>query len=470
VILNAHSATAPLQRAADFCCLGTGYLVAGEIAVRLSSRRLFVFPRDGRWEAQYSTLFLLALLSWVAVTSYSRTYQSNRPNSLSFALGALTQAIILWVPMTIAGVFLLKLPNMSRQFIAYFLAASGIFILSRQTAMSAFLGRLRRFGYHWRSAVILGSPASCETFAKLLTDVYPTGYRVSVRPVSCDAMSRPDTALPLVVHADDVFIVGTNHAQLYESAGSDVIAAMLRLGKRVHIIPGLLNVKLFRQSFGDVAGIPVISLMKGQLGKLQAATKRFADIAISSILLLVLSPLLAATAVLVKLSSQGPVVFTQRRLGLNSKPFRIYKFRTMAANAEEMLTNSPLLYALYLANNFKLPRHMDPRVTRLGSFLRASSLDELPQLVNVLLGDMSLVGPRPIVPAEVDKYGDAAVLFLSVKPGITGHWQVNGRSDLRDYDQRVELDLEYIRDQSLGRDFEILLKTVPVVLRRKGAH
>jgi len=108
-------------------------------------------------------------------------------------------------------------------------------------------------------------------------------------------------------------------------------------------------------------------------------------------------------------------------------------------------------------------------VTRIGYFLRTTSLDELPQLLNVLKGDMSL-GPRPVVPTEVEKYGDAAALFLSVKPGMTGHWQVSGRSDLQAYEKRVELDLEYIRDQSLAKDFEILLRTVPAILRGKGAH
>ena len=142
----------------------------------------------------------------------------------------------------------------------------------------------------------------------------------------------------------------------------------------------------------------------------------------------------------------------------------------MIAEAEEMLKRDSKLRELYVTNNFKLPKGKDPRITRIGAFLRATSLDELPQLFNVIIGDMSLVGPRPVVPAEVEKYGDCVQLLLSAKPGMTGHWQINGRSEIEQYGRRVELDMEYIRDQSLGKDIEILLRTVPAVLLRKGAH
>jgi lipopolysaccharide/colanic/teichoic acid biosynthesis glycosyltransferase len=164
------------------------------------------------------------------------------------------------------------------------------------------------------------------------------------------------------------------------------------------------------------------------------------------------------------------VLFRQKRLGFEGRPFTLLKLRTMRVDAEQMLRDTPALYEKYLQNNFKLPNGEDPRLTPIGKFLRATSLDELPQLLNVLIGEMSLVGPRPIVPNEAVEYGDSAMLFMSAKPGMTGHWQVSGRSEIAEYRQRVELDLEYIRDQSLGKDLEILLRTVPAVLRRKGAN
>ena len=142
----------------------------------------------------------------------------------------------------------------------------------------------------------------------------------------------------------------------------------------------------------------------------------------------------------------------------------------MRTDAEEMLKRDGQLYRKYLENNFKLPEGEDLRVTRLGRILRVTSLDELPQLVNVLCGGMSLVGPRPIVQEELQKYGEYGALLLMVKPGMTGNWQVNGRSRIVKYSERVKLDMEYVRDQSLTADLRILIRTVGAVARMDGAH
>ena len=130
---------------------------------------------------------------------------------------------------------------------------------------------------------------------------------------------------------------------------------------------------------------------------------------------------------------------------------------------------TPELYRKYVANSYKLPKEEDPRISPIGSLLRSTSLDELPQLFNVLRGHMSLVGPRPVVPPEIQEYGDYAKLLLSVKPGLTGYWQVNGRSEITSYDARARLDIEYVRDQSLKTDVDVLFKTIPAVLKRRGA-
>ncbi|HTU54498.1 MAG TPA: sugar transferase, partial [Acetobacteraceae bacterium] len=165
-----------------------------------------------------------------------------------------------------------------------------------------------------------------------------------------------------------------------------------------------------------------------------------------------------------------PVLFSQPRIGRDGIRFRMYKFRSMRTDAEQLLARNPELYAKYVANNFKIPKGEDFRVTRLGRFLRATSLDELPQLWNVLKGEMSLVGPRPVVPDEIQRYGEFAPLLLSVKPGVTGHWQTSGRSRITEYSRRVVLDMEYIRDQSFRTDVEILIRTVGKVARREGSY
>jgi len=172
----------------------------------------------------------------------------------------------------------------------------------------------------------------------------------------------------------------------------------------------------------------------------------------------------------IKLDSKGPVFYRQTRIGRYGRKFYVYKFRTMVENADQILqtylANSPELRAEWLATH-KLKQ--DPRVTRIGTTLRKLSLDELPQLWNIIIGDMSLVGPRPIVDAEVEKYGKCFDLYIQVRPGLTGLWQVSGRNDTT-YEQRVELDEYYILNRSLQLDLQILLKTVFVVLRKDGAY
>lgn len=199
------------------------------------------------------------------------------------------------------------------------------------------------------------------------------------------------------------------------------------------------------------------------------AFKRIIDLVASFLGLVLLSPLLGLVALCVKLDSRGPPIFAQERVGRWGRTFKCYKFRSMRHDAEEVLRSAPELYALYVRHNYKLPQELDPRLTRVGRLLRKYSLDELPQLFNVLLGQMSLVGPRPIVKEELRHYGRWAPVFLSVKPGITGSWAVSGRSDVA-YPERVALELGYVRSWSLSRDIGILWRTIPVVLGTRGAH
>jgi exopolysaccharide production protein ExoY len=167
--------------------------------------------------------------------------------------------------------------------------------------------------------------------------------------------------------------------------------------------------------------------------------------------------------------NKGAALFKQIRIGQDNKKFYIYKFRSMIENADVILKENELLYEKYLKNNYKLDPNEDPRITKVGLFLRKTSLDELPQLFNVLKGDMSLVGPRPIVEDELKEYGHKENVFLSVKPGLTGYWQVSGRSDVG-YPERVDLELFYVYNQSLLFDFQILIKTVYMVIARRGAY
>lgn len=208
----------------------------------------------------------------------------------------------------------------------------------------------------------------------------------------------------------------------------------------------------------------------GVTSKFFTFSKRFIDFSVSLIGLILTSPIYLILWLIYQFGeNKGPLIFKQKRVGKNGELFYIYKFRTMIVDADKKLKENKVLYQKYIKNNYKLEPDVDPRITKLGGFLRKTSIDELPQLINVIQGKMSLVGPRPIVEEELVEYGSKKNQFLSAKPGITGYWQVSGRSSVG-YPERVDIELYYVQNQSLKLDLKILLKTVILVLLKKGAY
>lgn len=194
--------------------------------------------------------------------------------------------------------------------------------------------------------------------------------------------------------------------------------------------------------------------------------KRFFDIVLSIIGSVVLSPVILIVFIVIKLDSEGKAIFGHERIGKDMKKIKVYKFRTMYSNSQEIFDNFTEEQKQEFYENFKLDN--DPRITRVGNFLRKTSLDELPQLFNILKGDMTIVGPRPIVEEEIKKYGNKVEKVFSVLPGLTGYWQANGRSDTT-YEERVKMDMHYVQNRSLLLDFKIILKTFISVIKRDGA-
>ena len=195
--------------------------------------------------------------------------------------------------------------------------------------------------------------------------------------------------------------------------------------------------------------------------------KRIIDIVASLIGLIIISPFFLIIMLLIKLDSKGPCFFIHKRVGKNGKEFGVYKFRTMVQNAEELLKTLTPEQEKEFKENFKMEN--DFRITRVGKILRKTSLDELPQLLNILIGNMTLVGPRPVIKIELEKYGKYKNKFLSVTPGLTGYWQANGRSDTT-YEERVNMDMYYIDNMSLFLDIKIVFQTVISVLKKEGAR
>lgn len=195
--------------------------------------------------------------------------------------------------------------------------------------------------------------------------------------------------------------------------------------------------------------------------------KRCFDIVASAGALLILSPLLILLSLLIRMDSKGPVIFVHKRCGKNGKTLNMFKFRTMYANAQDMIADFTPEQKREWEENFKLVN--DPRITRIGRILRKTSLDELPQLINILRGDMSVVGPRPVVEEELRKYGVNQKKFLSMSPGLTGYWQAYARNDCS-YDQRMQMELKYVEQANLRWDIQILFATIFAVLKGKGAR
>lgn len=195
--------------------------------------------------------------------------------------------------------------------------------------------------------------------------------------------------------------------------------------------------------------------------------KRFIDIIIGTIGLIVCIPIFIIIGIAIKIDSKGPVFFKHKRIGKHGKKLEIYKFRTMIENAEEAMKNFTEEQKKEFAENFKLEN--DPRVTRVGKILRKTSLDALPQIINILKGEMSIIGPRPVVRSELEKYGSNQDKFLSVAPGLTGYWAANGRSDVS-YEERMALELYYVNNRSLILDMKIFFKTIGSVLKGRGAR
>ena len=195
--------------------------------------------------------------------------------------------------------------------------------------------------------------------------------------------------------------------------------------------------------------------------------KRVIDVILESVALILLSPLFAIIAIAIKIDSKGPVFFAHKRIGKNGKIIKLYKFRSMVINAEELIKSFTPEQMREYKENYKLTN--DPRITKVGKFLRKTSLDELPQLINIINGDLSIIGPRPVVADELEKYGVNKDKFLSVTPGLTGYWAANGRSNTT-YEQRMEMELYYIDNLSLKMDIKVFFKTILSVLKKEGAR
>lgn len=363
---------------------------------------------------------------------------------------------------------------------------SGILLLGiGRLAWSAWLRRQRARGAVVTAVVIVGSASAARRLAgefsgRAHTGVVPVALAVhsdAADPDAIDEAGRHDVA-PV-----DRVRTGADAARLAIAAGADLVVVAdappndpnflqdlswglegAHIGLAVSSRFGLVSAE--RLSIVPIGGHPLVYVESTHLSASKTSMKRVFDIAVALVALLVSWPFLLAIAVAVRFDSAGPSVFVQERIGRDGRSFRMFKFRSMVVGSEASL---PRLAALNEGGGPLFKMREDPRVTRIGRLLRRSSLDELPQIVNVLRGDMSFVGPRPAIPAEVDRYEGDARRRLLLRPGLTGVWQVSGRSDLP-WEEGLRLDLTYVENWSMLGDLVVLFRTIGAVIARRGAY
>jgi exopolysaccharide biosynthesis polyprenyl glycosylphosphotransferase len=433
---------------------------------------------------------LIFAFGWVAILWLTGLYRLSSRWSLVAEARDIARATVLSVALTLSTLFLFHQDNVSRILLGMvFIIQPAVTLLVRALVRSWF-DTLRRRGLNTKYMLVAGTGRLAQSFADAVESHPALGIRVvghltvpRQRMRSIDQQSAASEPMqPSSQHSVSRPILGSidDIGQVFRSRIVDeigvclppssqgylepIIAMAANEGKTVRVPSEPEQGVLAFAAREQFEGFMVRSVVHDTQREFELAIKRLVDIAGASVALLLLSPLLAVIALLIRLEEGSPVLFRQTRVGLHGRPFVIYKFRTMVANAEDR-------YAELAASSdtqgpaFKM--HDDPRVTRLGRFLRRTSIDELPQLINVLSGDMSLVGPRPAPPREVDRYDIWHRRRLSMRPGMTGLWQVRTAID-EHFDTRAELDLRYIDHWSLLMDLGILVRTLPAMFLRQG--
>ncbi len=364
----------------------------------------------------------------------------------------------------------------SRLIFAYAGIAIVVFLTTVRTVEELIKGQLRKRGRGVQRVLIVGAGEVGRTIMRNIVAQPELGYKVvgfvDDRPERgtkdigrFKALGATDR-IPEVIREQKVGAVIITLPWLYHRKILSIMEQCDRVQAAVKIVPDLFQMSLSNVDVDDLNGIPLISIRPPSISGINLALKRVEDLFVASLVLVLALPLMLVMALLIKLDSPGPAVFRQTRVGRGGRPFTVFKFRTMHQDAErrqEELTDlneasGPL---------FKIKE--DPRRTRLGRFLRRFSIDELPQLYNVLRGEMSMIGPRPALPSEVQQYQAWHMRRLETWPGLTGLWQVSGRSELS-FDEMVLLDIYYIENWSPLLDLKIALKTIPSAVMGTGAY
>lgn len=425
----------------------------------------------------YSTLGAIAVLVWPAVNAAAGAYDRRVLGVGNEEYRRVCRAALQFTAAIAVLAFLGGL-RLSRSVVIEAAIMAGLLTLAFRHGLRVWLHRQRLKGRFTKGVVIVGSAVATADVVRHLrlspvAEMQVVGVCV---PVGQPSETLTELGVPVLGQPTDVWtaalavgaetIAIADPATLSAGAVKELAWQVEGRGIEVMVVPALTDVAGPRITVRLAAGLPMLYLDEPHLSFAGRFLKSAFDRAVAALALLLLSPLLVLVGLVIRLLSPGPALFKQVRVGVGGQPFRMWKFRTMVADAEERLEE---IIDLNQHDGLLFKVFDDPRTTPFGRFLRRWSLDELPQLWNIVRGQMSIVGPRPPLPSEVERYDRRVRQRLRVKPGLTGLWQVNGRSNLS-WEEGIQLDLHYIENWSLATDVVIVAKTAKAVFMRRGAY
>ena len=465
-------------RGADLALMAAAFLVALVASAHQGSPMEVTEFLAVRIKLSNLLLFVVFAAAWHLIFASCGLYRSHRIGQMAGEWWEIAKAVALGTALLSVAAVVLDVSAVTRTFLGSFGAAALLGTQGLRSGSRSLLRMVRRRGRNLRRVVIVGCGPRGAALGRAIWQRPELGYLlvgyIDDMPSPANPLhGRPERHLGPLAKVERLLQDGTIDevfVTLPVKSFYETIAKVVSLGEQsgfiVRIPAEMFELRLAKANVDHLGGINLLTLETPRPTSAQLVVKRLIDIAGAGLVLAVLAPLLVAVAVVIRLDSRGAALFVQKRVGLGGHRFRLFKFRTMVVDAQARLAE---LEAHNEVDGAAFKMKNDPRVTRLGRILRRFSIDELPQFFNVLTGDMSLVGPRPLPVRDVERF-DAPWLHrrFTVKPGLTCLWQVNGRHDV-DFQHWMELDLQYVDHWSLSLDWHILARTMPAVLRGVGA-
>ncbi|HAR63582.1 MAG TPA: sugar transferase [Candidatus Margulisbacteria bacterium] len=475
-----YRAVSNFRRLIDIMLVHVSFYFTHIVCLVFSFKSLEEYTRTGK-----VFLFLIMSVIWWIVLKQNSLYKSHRFETLFMQLVRIVKAVSVAAVLFLAAITIFEFPAIGKIFMTIFVVLSLGSLFMENVIIAKLAESLRKLNINTRNVIVVGMGKEAADILLKIKENPGWGLKLVgiIIPDQIDSDNNVDSISALsrlhgykilgklsdfysITKGNVIDVVFFSGSPWYLNAMQPYIQYCIQRGIDTELCATFFDKLDFVKMFVDEIGnLPLISFETAHKKPYQLLVKELIDRGIAFLGLFILAPLFFITSLAIRLDSPGSVFFKQKRVGRHGRIFEMYKFRSMVTDAEARKKD---LFALNEMSGpvFKITH--DPRITRVGKFIRKTSLDELPQLINVLRGEMSLVGPRPPLPSEVAQYSDCQIRRLSVKPGITCTWQVSGRNHI-DFETWIKMDLDYIDKWSLSKDAKLLLKTMPAILFQNGA-